>query len=185
MGPWSNWTGVLVRRQPSVKAALKAPTRNPICQHLALGLLAPELWENKLLSFKPPGILWRQLKENNNTGAIWNLSGASLVAQLVKNLPAMQVTWVRSLGQEDPLQKRMAAHSSILAWKIPWKEEPGGLYSPWGSQKVRHNLVTKPPPPPPPWDLSAFSMQIFCKLKTSLESKAYLHFKKLKTSQAN
>ena len=50
---------------------------------------------------------------------------ASLVAQRVKHLPAMQVTWVRSLGQEDPLEKEMATHSSILAWKIPWTEEPG------------------------------------------------------------
>ena len=54
-------------------------------------------------------------------------SGASLVAQTVKNLPAMQETWVQSLGQEDPLEKGMAPHSSILAWKIPWTEEPGGL----------------------------------------------------------
>ena len=52
-------------------------------------------------------------------------------AQSVKNLPAMQETQGRSLGQEDPLEKEMANHSSILAWKIPWTEEPGGLYSPW------------------------------------------------------
>ena len=52
---------------------------------------------------------------------------ASLVAQMVKNLPAMQETWVRSLSQEDPLEKRMAIHSSILAWRILWTEEPGGL----------------------------------------------------------
>ena len=45
----------------------------------------------------------------------------------VKNLPAMQETWVQSLGQEDPLEKGMATHSSILAWRIPWTEEPGGL----------------------------------------------------------
>ena len=50
---------------------------------------------------------------------------ASLVAQMVKNLPAMQETQVQSLGQEDPLKKRMDTHSSILAWKIPWTEEPG------------------------------------------------------------
>ena len=56
---------------------------------------------------------------------------ASLVVQLVKKLPAMQETWVRSLGQEDPLEKGMATHSSILAWRIPWTEEPGGLYSLW------------------------------------------------------
>ena len=52
---------------------------------------------------------------------------ASLVAQTVKNLPAMWGTWVQSLGQEDPLEKEMATHSSILAWKIPWMEEPGRL----------------------------------------------------------
>ena len=52
---------------------------------------------------------------------------ASLVAQTVKNLPAMWETWVRSLGWEDPLEKGMATHLSILAWEIPWREEPGGL----------------------------------------------------------
>ena len=54
---------------------------------------------------------------------------ASLVAQLVKNLPAMQETWVRSLGREDPLEKEMETHTSILAWRIPWTEEPGRLQS--------------------------------------------------------
>ena len=52
---------------------------------------------------------------------------ASLVAQTVKNLPAMQDIWVQSLGQEDPLEKEMATHSRILAWRIPWTEEPGRL----------------------------------------------------------
>ena len=54
---------------------------------------------------------------------------ASLVAQTVKNQPAMQETWVQSLSQKDPLEKGMATHSSILAWKISWTEEPGGLQS--------------------------------------------------------
>ena len=63
---------------------------------------------------------------------------ASLVAQTVKNLPAMQETQVPSLGQEDPLEKEMATHSSILAWRIPWTEEPGGLQS-LGSQRVGHD----------------------------------------------
>ena len=54
-------------------------------------------------------------------------SGASLIAQVVKNLPAMQETGVRFLGQEDPLEEEMATHSSILAWRIPWTEEPGRL----------------------------------------------------------
>ena len=57
---------------------------------------------------------------------------------MVKHLPAMQETEVRSLGLEDPLEKEMAAHSSTLAWKIPWMEEPGGLQS-LGSQRVRHD----------------------------------------------
>ena len=52
---------------------------------------------------------------------------ASLVAQMVKNLPEMQETCVQSLGQEDPLEKEMATHSSILTWEIPWREEPGRL----------------------------------------------------------
>ena len=67
--------------------------------------------------------------------------GASLMAQMAKNLPAMQETWVQFLGQEDPLEKGMATHSSILAWKIPWTEEPGGLLS-MEVQRVRYNLVS-------------------------------------------
>ena len=64
---------------------------------------------------------------------------ASLVAQRLKCLPAMWETWVRSLGWEDPLEKEMATHSSILAWRIPWTEvEPGGLQS-TGSQRVGHD----------------------------------------------
>ena len=55
------------------------------------------------------------------------LTRASQVAQMVKCLPAMWETWVQSLGQEDPLEEEMATHSSILAWRIPWTEEPGGL----------------------------------------------------------
>ena len=62
--------------------------------------------------------------------------GASLVVQRVKNLPAMCETQVRSLGWEDPLEKGMATHSSILAWRIPWTEEPGRLQS-MGSPRVR------------------------------------------------
>ena len=59
----------------------------------------------------------------------------SLVAQMVKRLPAMQETQIQSLGRDDPLEKEMATHSSILAWEIPWTEEPGGL-QPIGSQRV-------------------------------------------------
>ena len=62
----------------------------------------------------------------------------SLVAQMVKRLSTMRETWVRSLGREDPLEKEMAIHSSTIAWKIPWTEEPGRLQS-MGSQRVRHD----------------------------------------------
>ena len=60
------------------------------------------------------------------------------MAQSVKRLPAMQETWVQSLGQEDPLEKEMATHSSTLAWKIPWMKDPGRLQS-MGLQRVGHN----------------------------------------------
>ena len=63
---------------------------------------------------------------------------ASQVAQMVKNPPAMQETRVQSQGQEDTLEKGMATHSSVLAWRIPWTEEPDGLYSPWG-RRVRQD----------------------------------------------
>ena len=63
------------------------------------------------------------------------------MAQKGKNLPVMQETQVHSLGQEDPLEKRIATHSSVLAWRILWTEEPGELQS-MGSQRVRHDRVT-------------------------------------------
>ena len=68
-------------------------------------------------------------------------SWPSLVAQTVKNLPAIWDTWVWSLGWEDPLEKRMAAHSNILGWRIPWIEEPGGLQS-MGLQRAGHDWET-------------------------------------------
>ena len=64
------------------------------------------------------------------------------MAQTIKNLPVMQESKVRSLGQEDPLKKGMATCSRILAWRIPWTEEPGGLQSIM-SQRVKHNLAAK------------------------------------------
>ena len=72
-----------------------------------------------------------QALNKQQLGLLW----ASLVAQTVKNLPAMQESWVWSLGQEDPLEKRMATHSSTLVWRIPWTEEPGRIQS-MGSQRV-------------------------------------------------
>ena len=75
-----------------------------------------------------------------NCAVVWTFL-ESLVAQRIKLLPAMQETRVRSLGWEDPLEKEMATHSSILSWRIPWTEEPGGLQS-TGSQRVRHDWAT-------------------------------------------
>ena len=66
------------------------------------------------------------------------VSGDSLIAQLVKNPLAMQETLVRFLGWEDPLEKEMVTHSNILAWRIPWTEEPGGMQS-MGLHRVRHD----------------------------------------------
>ena len=60
------------------------------------------------------------------------------MSQMVKNPPVIQETWVRFLGQEDPLEKRKAAHSSVLAWRIPWTQEPGGLQS-MGPQRAGHD----------------------------------------------
>ena len=64
--------------------------------------------------------------------------GASLVAQRLKRLPPTRETWVQFLGREDPLEKEMVTHSSILAWRIPWTEKPGGLQS-TGLQRVGHD----------------------------------------------
>ena len=67
---------------------------------------------------------------------------ASLVAQMVKNLPATHEPWVHSLSQEDPLEKGMATHSSVLAWRIPWTEEPGGLQSMGGKESDMTERLT-------------------------------------------
>ena len=85
-------------------------------------------------------------EENNNKSRLTGMGvllkyvtiRASLVAQTVKNMPTMQDTTVRFLGWENPLEKGMATHSSILAWRIPWTEEPGGLQS-IGSQRFGHD----------------------------------------------
>ena len=92
------------------------------------------LWQR---SFKDP-LCNRVLEQSHIFNTSKQILRASLVAQMVKRLPAMWETWVRFLGQEDPLEKEMAIHSSTLAWKIPWTEEPDRLQS-MGSQRVRHN----------------------------------------------
>ena len=86
--------------------------------------------------------IWKDFKEENteNKHIVSNIKDFP-VAQIVKNLPAMQETRIRSLGQEDLLEKGVATHSSILAWRIPWTEEPVGLQS-VGLQIVRHDWET-------------------------------------------
>ena len=100
-----------------------------------------------IFSHSPTQLVGSQLPDQglnpeNSKGIIFKCkyvsNKASLMAQMVKNLPVMWETWVQSLGQEDPLQKGMAAHSSILAWRIPWSEESVRLQS-MGSQRVGHD----------------------------------------------
>ena len=81
---------------------------------------------------------WGFLNWLCNLIIVLRLVAISLVSQTVKNLPAMQETGVQSFDQEDPLEKEMATHSSILAWRIPWTEEPDGLQS-LGSQRVGYD----------------------------------------------
>ena len=82
------------------------------------------------------GLTWESLKNYHQLRE--DKKGPSLVAQMVKNLPAMREIWIRYLRWEDPLEKGIATHSSILAWRIPGTEEPGGLQS-MGLQRVRDN----------------------------------------------
>ena len=77
---------------------------------------------------------WTRHYAQMNGGVYFSISRTSLVAQMVETLPAMQETWVRSLDGKDTLEKEMATHSHILAWRIPWTEEPGGLQSMESSQ---------------------------------------------------
>ena len=81
---------------------------------------------------------WNNTRNSNACSAV---TWASLVAQTVKNLPEMQETWVESLVWKDPLEEGMATPCSILVWRIPWTEEPGGLQS-LGLHRVRHNWMT-------------------------------------------
>ena len=92
------------------------------------------VWNYKSVPFSLPPLVYTCLW-------VFKISQASLMAWMMKNLPVLQETEVRSLGQEDPLEKGMASHSSILAWRTPWTEEPGGLQS-TGLQRVGHDRVT-------------------------------------------
>ena len=103
-----------------------------------MGFLAAKL-EESACNIEDPG---SRRSPGEGLGYPLQYSWASLVAQMVRNLPAMWETWVQSLCWEGPLEEGLAIHYSILAWSIPWTEEPGGLQS-MGLQRVRHDLVTK------------------------------------------
>ena len=117
------------RREPWRRERLSTPVFCPGESH---GLYGP--WGHKEL-YTIEQLSHHIHKEGRGQGI-----SPSLVAQMVKNLPAKQETQVQSLGQEDPLEKGMATHSSILAWRIPWREEPGGLQS-IRPQRVWHDWV--------------------------------------------
>ena len=82
-----------------------------------------------ILAYLPPVLTNRFSEDRHEVSFILAQVGASLVAQMIKNPTSMQETWAQSLGRENPLKEDMATHSSILAWKIPWSKEPGGLQS--------------------------------------------------------
>ena len=102
----------------------------------------------------------------------------SFVAQLVKNLPAMQETWVWFLGLEDPLEKEMATHSSILAWRIPWSEKPGRLKSN-GVTRVGHDLVTKPT------YCDVYSHCSECQIAINISTPVSIHFLQIKIADTS
>ena len=115
----------------------------------------------------------------NNTSIFFFKKGTSLVAQTVKCLPAMWETWVQSLRQEDPLEEGMATHSSILVWRIPWTEEPGGLQS-TGLQRVRQGWGT-PLPASFLLLLSVLLLYMYCHVnphKTHIRRHHYAHFQR-------
>ena len=118
---------------------LKFLTKNKVkCNYLWYGYLKMILPTGKR-NWTYEGSTWGY----NNRGecGLYSCYYLPHLTQTVKHVPTMQETWVRSLGREDPLEKEMAPHSSILAWKIPWTEEPGRLQS-MGSQRVGHNWAT-------------------------------------------
>ena len=106
-------------------------------------LVSEEMVPSVSSAAQPPAVDGQSLQDNNAqlqtaSSSLLFFQGASLVAQMEKNLPAVQETWAQSLGWEEVLKKGMATHSSILAWGIPWTEEPGGLQT-MGLQRVGHD----------------------------------------------
>ena len=122
-GLFTSWdTGEAYAHQTTPHLSVNTPN---FSAHQCCLLIPPTWWPN--LSFP-----FSALANSYNKTSIIHRS----LAQMVKSLPAVQDTWVQPLGWEDYLEKEMVTHSSILPWRIPWTEEPGGGYSPWGGKKL-------------------------------------------------
>ena len=131
-GLWSQTTWF----QSKVQLSLQAPSWESLGERsISLALLFLHMENGNSNRNNNDTQKWNVINNNNIYIEIY---WASLVAQRLKHLPAMRETWVQSLGREDPLEEEMATHSSILPWRIPWAEEPGGLQSTW-SQRVGHD----------------------------------------------
>ena len=122
----------------------KSKKREGVCIHIAdSGFPGSSVGKESHLQCRKPWLdSWVRKIPREGLGYPLQYSWASLVAQMVKNLPPVRVTWVRSLGREDPLEEGMTTHPSILAWIIPWTEEPGGLQS-LGWQRVGRDWTTE------------------------------------------
>ena len=112
---------------------------SPATPALQVDSLLLSYWESPGLHLV--NLLWNRKKTKPQGAEQESFVLPSMVAQMIKNLPVVQETWVRFLGQEETLEKEMATHSCIPAWKVPWTEEPGGLQS-MGLQRGGHDLMT-------------------------------------------
>ena len=112
-----------------------------ICQQIWKTQQWPQGWKRSVFIPIPKKANVKECSNYHTIAVISHANRTSLVAQMVKRLSTMRETWVRALGWEDPLEKEIAIHSSTVAWKIPWIEEPGTLQS-MGSQRVGHNWAT-------------------------------------------
>ena len=142
-GHMGSWAGTLRFSSSPILAVISlasiASLPFDLKQNASLGFPGSSVGKESACSAGDPRLITGSGRSpGEGIGCPLQYSWGSLVAQMVKNLPAMWETWVQSLVWEDPVEEDMASHSSILAWRIPWTEEPGGLQS-TGSHRVRHD----------------------------------------------
>ena len=141
-------------------------------------------FDYRRICFQPLPCSLRAVGQSSTSLSVsWRPPRASLVAQSSKNLPAMQETWVRSLGREDPLEEEMATRSSILAWRISWTEEPGGLQS-MGLQESETTWPLNQQPPPPRSNWHGAECLHHCALHHQSQKESLLVRQKVKISAA-